>query len=104
MTAQTVALIVIALLVAIAAPGAPLEDPPDRFEAPSPVEVVGEVDFADLYVLGYYMQDSARTGRRSLETNSPVIDGVSPWSWGLTKEGDLRPVYFTEKDLADLLT
>src|SRR5690625_812228 len=104
MTAQTVALIILALIVAISSPGTPLEVPVDLSDDHSSPTMSVQTDTSDLYVLTYYMQDGAGTARNSLQTNDAVVDGVSPWSWGLTAEGDLRPVYFTEHDLAELLT
>lgn len=92
MTAETIALVLIAALVALgSSAGAPPAEPP-----PAPVE-------DDLFVLGYYMQDNERTAWTVLEENRDALTGVSPWSWGLTREGDLRPVYFNEGHLADVL-
>ncbi len=36
--------------------------------------------------------------------NADAMTAVSPWSWGVTNTGELRPVYFHEKQLGQLLT
>src|SRR5690554_6423568 len=93
MTAQTVALIIAASIVAIGSSlGIPLDNPN-----------IDTLPDNDSIVLGYYMQDSHNASWPSLQTNSDVLTAVSPWGWGLTKDGSLRPVYFNEQHLADVL-
>lgn len=55
-------------------------------------------------VLGYYMQDTRGASLSSLEAGIDTLNAVSPWSWGLTADGDLRTVYFDERQLADVLS
>lgn len=57
----------------------------------------------DFIVLGYFMQDTGGTGWSSLHDHVHAIRALSPWSWGVTAAGDLRPVYFNEAHLADVL-
>lgn len=93
MTAQTALFIVIAIIVAI---GSALGIPADNsVPAPAPD--------TPMMVLGYYMQDSRNASWPALETNKDVLTAVSPWGWGLTQDGGLRPVYFDERHLGDVL-
>lgn len=122
MSAQTVALILIAAVLALSSAGGigpespgPAELPNDRAEsaagesAPSPGQGDGATEAIEtprarqLAVLGYYMQDAAGAGRASLLDYGRGLTALAPWSWGLTKEGELRPVYFRETDLAETL-
>lgn len=61
-----------------------------------------EVD-EDFIVMGYYMQDAKGVSLSSLDNNADALTAVSPWSWGVTYTGELRPVYFQEKQLGQLL-
>lgn len=56
----------------------------------------------DVLILGYYMQGGERSWS-TLEANSDALTAISPWSWGLTTDGHLRPVYFTEQHLGEVL-
>lgn len=68
------------------------------------VRTTPDVDVdADFLVMGYYMQDASGASLSSLERNAEAMTAVSPWSWGVTKAGGLRPVYFHEKQLGQLL-
>lgn len=58
----------------------------------------------DMIVLGYYMQDNASPSWPSLSAHGDVLTSVSPWAWGITESGALRPVYGTEPHLADVLS
>lgn len=62
-----------------------------------------DVSSSGMMILGYYMQDSRNASLPALQNNSDVLTAVAPWSWGLTTDGRLRPVYFDEQHLGDVL-
>lgn len=119
MTAQTVALIVLAVVLAVSSTGGitpnevePVPPPEGGSSSPSDLVEPPTADESEAerpirrrpVVLGYYMQDTAGSGRASLMVGADVLTAVAPWSWGLTDSGQLRTVYFDEGNLAQTLS
>lgn len=57
----------------------------------------------DFIVMGYWMDDGTGAATASLESAADVLTAVSPWSWGVTADGRLRPVYVREQRLGPML-
>lgn len=57
----------------------------------------------DFIVMGYYMDDATGSSLASLKDPTHPLTAVAPWSWGVTSSGQLRPVYFREQRLAQVL-
>lgn len=103
MTAQTIALVIIALIVSFGTSFGILPESSEPLSPPSLSDSVPTNEQETKLILGYYMQDTGNDSWSTLQNNKDVLSAIAPWSWGLTPTGTLRPVYMNENNLADVL-